>query len=253
MNEIIETISSAPKVLEETYSDLVSGALKEAGKIGVDAVKTIRLALFPLQYAAALQDRLARYIDQSIAQVPNDRRIAPMESLILPVSEKLKYQEEDNPITILYINLLSRGLDKERLGEAHPAFINIITQLAPDEALIINELGNEGYRLYFLSNTKKNKIIGNNELSLSQGFNVLNDQIKNLLLSKKINHDILGNPSLLLTFIEHLVSLGIITYNNEIFNDGELREVRLRFSSFTYYCIELSEFGKLFYKACIKK
>lgn len=253
MNDITDIISSAPKVLEETYSDLVSGTLKEASKIGVDAAKTIRLALFPLQFAAAFQDRLARYIELSISQVPEDRRIAPMESLVLSVAERLKYQEEDNPISILYINLLSRGLDKERLGEAHPAFINIISQLAPDEALLINELGEKGYRLYFLSNTNKSKIIANNGLSLLQSFNVLAENKKSLLLSKRINHDLLGNPSLFLTFIEHLVSLGIVAYNNEIVNDGELREIGRPFSSFTYYCIELSAFGKLFYTACVKE
>ncbi|WP_211960885.1 Abi-alpha family protein [Cupriavidus plantarum] len=38
------------------------------------------------------------------------------------------------------MNLLSRGMDRERVGEAHPAFIQIVGQLAPDEAVLIEQI-----------------------------------------------------------------------------------------------------------------
>ncbi|HEY8037673.1 MAG TPA: hypothetical protein VIF37_19010 [Methylobacter sp.] len=61
MTSPIEIVTALPEVAKAIYSDIVSSTLQEIGKIGVDAVKTFRLALFPLQISAALQDRLALY------------------------------------------------------------------------------------------------------------------------------------------------------------------------------------------------
>jgi hypothetical protein len=93
---------------------------------------------------AASQDRLEGYINKSIRQVPEERRITPVESIALPVAERLRFQEEGNPITDLYINLLSRAMDGERVSEAHPAFISVISQLAPDELLFLQDLSSGG-------------------------------------------------------------------------------------------------------------
>lgn len=140
-------VKAAPELAKAVYSDLVEGTLKEIGKIGVDAVKVVRLALFPLQAGAALQDRLAAYIDRAVRVVPEAQRIAPMELIFLPVAEKLRFQEPDNPLTELYLNLLSRAMDGERVGEAHPAFVVVISQLAPDEVTIIRMLAELDYSM----------------------------------------------------------------------------------------------------------
>ncbi|RBW64927.1 hypothetical protein DS893_12110 [Vibrionales bacterium C3R12] len=150
MEEFVEVVKNAPKVVEEAYSDGVSNTLKEASKIGVDAVKTVRLMLFPLQFGAMAQDRLAKYISECINRVPENHRIEPSESLVLPIAEKLRYHEESNPLTEAYLNLMSRAMDKERVGEAHPAFIDIISQLCPDEVLLLNQIGKSKHMLVYM-------------------------------------------------------------------------------------------------------
>lgn len=46
--------SGYANLIEKVYDDALSPALREASKIGVDAVKVIRLALFPLQFGGVL-------------------------------------------------------------------------------------------------------------------------------------------------------------------------------------------------------
>lgn len=41
-------------VAKEIYSDAIATAMREFGKIGANAVKVVRLALFPAQYGALL-------------------------------------------------------------------------------------------------------------------------------------------------------------------------------------------------------
>jgi hypothetical protein len=56
-----------PEVMRETYRDLASPPLRQFGE---DFVKAVRLALFPIQLAAAFQDRVEAWLDKAIRQVP---------------------------------------------------------------------------------------------------------------------------------------------------------------------------------------
>lgn len=240
-----------PEVVKEIYTDTASRTLQEVSKIGTDAVKTIRLALFPLQFTSAFQDRLAAYIDKAIRQIPENQRTSPRESLTLSIAEKLRFQEEDNPISNLYVNLLSRGMDRERIGEAHPAFVNIISQLAPDEALLLEQLSSFEFLIYFRFNNKKVTVLKSNSDSFVNSMPV-DESTKKFLLERSVYPEALAQPTLFLTFLEHLVSLGLVEYDNEPRNSGELKFVQISYEDAAYFCIKLTEFGRLFHTACIQ-
>ena len=115
-DEMTALVKAIPvEVAKEAYGDAASGLLKQVGKLGEDCLKTFRLALFPVQFASAFQDRLAAYIERSVRNVPESRRITPMQSTVLTITDKLRYQEPDNIITNLYVNLLSARAS-ERYG-----------------------------------------------------------------------------------------------------------------------------------------
>ena len=205
MDEITEIVKSAPKVIEEAYSDGVSSTLQEASKIGVDAVKTIRLMLFPLQFGAMAQDRLAKYIAQSLEAVPVENRIEPAESLAFPLAEKLRVQEEGSLLTEAYLNLLSRAMDRERVGEAHPAFINIISQLCPDEILLLNQIGKSEYLLLFMLD---GEIAAYSKTAIVDYVDTLQvkENTKNRLKKYAFERESIAQPELLTTLLEHIVS-----------------------------------------------
>jgi hypothetical protein len=87
-----------PEVMRDTYRDLASPPLRQFGRFGEDFVKAVRLALFPIQLAAAFQDRVEAWLDKAIRQVPEERLIAPMQSIFLPVAERLRFESEDSVI-----------------------------------------------------------------------------------------------------------------------------------------------------------
>jgi len=119
------------------YDDLMADAMKEGGRALVDTVKAFRLFTFPIQLLALAQDRLASFCEQVRQRVPEERQIEAPPSVALPVLMNLRYMEDENPLTELYLNLLARAIDRARQNEAHPAFVRIIDQLSPDEALIL--------------------------------------------------------------------------------------------------------------------
>lgn len=233
---------------KEIYSDAVAPAMKVAGEIGADAAKVFRLIFFPLQHGAALQDRLARRIKEAAERVPAERRIAPRESIALPVAERLRFEDDgDNPIADLYINLLARAMDKERVGEAHPAFVLIIGQLAPDELLVLRQLDVESHRAFFrLSQGAPALTFA--ETSATLAASPLGPVGAEGLLRVAVRPEELAQPTLFLTFFGHLQSLGLTEFTNRPRGEDYDRNIL----AVEYYFIRLTDFGRLFLKACVR-
>jgi hypothetical protein len=127
------------------YDDVASPAAKQTGQILTDIVKTIQLALAPLQFFSAYQDRLRKFIDTSVRRVAPEQRISPALQILGPVVEGIRYEPEGTPIDDMFSELLSRSMDSNRVDEAHPAYPIIIRQLSSDEAKILASLKSQEY------------------------------------------------------------------------------------------------------------
>lgn len=130
-------------VVNKGYDDLAGGPFKETGKALTDVVKSFRLFLAPLQLLAVSQDRLARYCEAVRNSVPEERQIEASPTVAIPVLLGLRQTEAESPLIDLYLNLLRCAIDKEHVGEAHPAFAKLIEQMCPDEAMIMLSLAEQ--------------------------------------------------------------------------------------------------------------
>ncbi|MHC2459939.1 hypothetical protein ACVMIX_006643 [Rhizobium leguminosarum] len=135
-----------------------------------------------------------------------------MESIALPIAEKLRFYTDGDPITELYINLLARAMDGQRVGEAHPAFFTVITQLAPDELLFLNEvalrgaiiLSPSGRKVYPTPRERDQRLV---ELGLSNWVII---KVKEMMFG----YEGLNQPEMFPVYHEHLQHLGLIEYRN---------------------------------------
>lgn len=233
-------------IAKEAYSDAVAPAMREFGKIGADAVKVARLVLFPVQFGAIFQDRLARRLQEALDRVPEARRIPPRESIALPVGERLRYEDEGvNHIAELYVNLLARAMDKERVGEAHPAFVSIIGQLAPDELLVLRQLGEQEHRVFFRLRPGEPALLFDEACVMLTSAHFWTS-FEETLCRAAVRPEELAQPALFLTFLEHLQSLGLAEYTNKPREEVD----GLATPGFEYFFIKLTGFGRLFLKAC---
>ncbi|RKR31695.1 uncharacterized protein DUF4393 [Paraburkholderia sp. BL17N1] len=236
------------EIVKGAYDDAISPALKEAGKFGQDVAKTLRLVLFPLQYAAALQERLAQHLERSIARVPEDRRVAPVESLALPIAEHLKFHDEQSVVGAMFERLLARAMDRERVAEAHPAFVQIVGQLAPDEAILIRQIAGAHPAAYMRPPKKGAAALLNSERVALINASGLSENLKQRLAAVVVRPEELAQPELMYTYIEHLVSLGIASYTNDPWQ-AEFQGVQ--YAGFDFWFIELNGLGQLFHRACL--
>jgi hypothetical protein len=221
--------------VKAVYKDAVKPAAKQLGEIGQDIIKTIQLALAPLQFAGAYQDRLRRFIEKSVRSVPEERRISPPPQILGPVVEGVRYEEEGTPIDDLFRNLLSSSMDSVKNKDAHPAFPLLIKQLSADEATILVDLQASTYPHV-----------------ATQDF----DRTKNLFFNYKIEQDGLPKGSLRFAdnvpfYMEHLDKLGLAGVyqdgNQEpLFNSGPTIQTGIRIKS----KYRLTSFGERFVRAC---
>jgi len=241
------TAQVAVSVAKEVYSDAVGPVMREFGKIGVNAAKVVHLVLFPLQYGAKFQDRLAQRLQEALERVPSARRMAPRESIALPVGERLRYEDEGiNPIADLYINLLARAMDKERVGEAHPAFLSIIGQLAPDELLVLRQLEEQEYRVFVRLGPGEPALLFPDACAKLDGSGFWISHAEKLRHAA-VRPEELAQPLLFLTFFGHLQSLGLTEYTNI----PKQALDNISSPGFEYHCIKLTDFGRLFLSACV--
>lgn len=81
----------------------------------------------------------AKESKEKIVLIPDEHRIQnPNPSVIFPAIQTLLYYLNEEEIRKLFVNLLSSAYDKRKISNLHPGFINIITQLSPNDARILH-------------------------------------------------------------------------------------------------------------------
>ena len=242
----IKVSADLTKLTEQAYADCLSPALKEVSGLGVDILKTIRLALLPIQYSAMLQDRLSARLKKALERVPEGDRGNPIPQLSLQIADKLKYNLEDDILSDMYVRLLSLSFDKRHFGKAHPAFLNCISQLCADEASLVHELSNKPPLMYF----------GKNPLPWAESKQSIRSKVSSVglyvpepLWGNVLSPEIMAEPKYLQTFIEHLQSLGLITYEN--LPGSQLYQSLSQLADGQCWYITLTRFGRMFHDACM--
>jgi len=85
------------------------------------------------EYQRVLAREASRY-------VPADRFIMPALSIAGKIFRDSEFDQADTPIWEMWVQLLARACDKDRVGEAHPSFPWIISQMSSDEAKLLSSL-----------------------------------------------------------------------------------------------------------------
>ena len=255
-------LKTYPELMNKLYTDGLSRPVQEVGGIVTDLVKAARLITAPIQYMAHLQDRLVHFIKQIDRDIPKEKQVTPSATLLLPILEKLKFQCDSDLLTTLYVELLKRACDKDRVNEAHPAFISIIPQLSPDEAIFIFHLACKGRNLgrYFLSEQKGSlhKLMNHLEvnsldqpMSPKKGFTLRSSAVVQRLFPLE---DLI-EPNYVDLYASHLKSLSIIQQHaspGEVslhLDENDKTTGKLHRKTIVFY--KLTLFGELFAKACI--
>lgn len=145
-NKIRDAADAIKGIVEAVpvYDDALQPAAKELGKALETVAKTIHIVLAPVSALVWGYDQLKDFISTRVAQkmkdVPPENFATPKPNVAGPALELLRYTGHEEMLREMYANLLAASMDTRTADGAHPAFVEIIRQLTPDEARILRLL-----------------------------------------------------------------------------------------------------------------
>lgn len=143
MADIITGAAAAakePGLLTKIYEDMAQPSIQAVGK-GLGAVADLAMVFrYPLN---CVSTRCQMYFDKNIKDYAKKLESIPEEKICeahpqigVPIVEKLSYTTNED-IADMFTTLLANASSQDRVGVAHPYFVQMIERLTPDEAKII--------------------------------------------------------------------------------------------------------------------
>ena len=258
-NNITDLIKSTPNILGVIYQDLAQPSVKAVGNALGTVFEFSTSFLLPVKllnekFKLNFKKRLNEY-KEKLEEIPEDKRCEVHPQIGTPIIEKLSYTTNDE-IADMFTTLLANASNVDMVNNAHPSFVSMIERMSPDEARILNYLKDKIDIQYcnFHGDVKD-----------GEGYATLVDH--ETLLRNEIEFNY---PQNLNAYLANFISLGIIidkagifridkTIYNKIRDEVNLKKLEDALVPQTYKSItveesyyEITDFGKLFIKACIK-
>jgi Abortive infection alpha len=241
------------------YQDALQPAAKEIGK-GLETIaKTIHIALAPIAALVwgfeQIRDFVTTRVAEKLKDIPQERIQTPSPMVAGPALEALKYTGHEESLRELYANLLATSIDSETAASAHPAFVDMIKSMTPDEAKIMNLLATRrAYPIIDLKVTYKE----------GGGFLILHRNVS--LISEEAGCQ---HPQFTANYLDNLCRLGLLeipfgrflkesTHYEPIENDPGVLQLKQQFEGDDKRAfgvdrrkVELTDLGKQFVGACV--
>ena len=258
-NEIVDLVKATPNILWQVYGDLAQPSVKAVGNALGTVFEFSTSFLLPVKllnekFKLNFAKRLNEY-KEKLEQIPEGKQCVVHPQIGTPIIEKLSYTTNEE-IADLFTTLLANASNIDMVNTAHPSFVNMIERMSPDEARLLKFLKSQSEILYCTFN-------GDNKNG--EGYRTLADHVT--LLDKLVEFQF---PNNLNAYLSNFISLGILvdmsgqckvdktTYNaiREKYNLKQMESIYVPnvFKSISvdesFY--RITDFGKLFIKACVK-
>jgi hypothetical protein len=143
IKDVVDAVTGLAKAVP-LYQDIAQPAAQEVGKALQTVAKTVHIVSAPVSALVWGYDQIKEFVSTKVADrlknVPPEDIITPKPNVAGPALEALRYTGHESSLSDFYANLLAAAMDKATAQGAHPAFVEIIKQLTPDEAKLVKLL-----------------------------------------------------------------------------------------------------------------
>lgn len=245
----------------EAYRDIAHPTAQSTGQLISFIPRTIKVWLgrwekWILNGEYAMKETEA-LLAEKLKNISEEKIVEPEPYVAIPAIQQLSYSFDSHELRDMYANLLASSMNIDTKYDVHPAFVDIIKQLTPDEAKLLKSLPPTtmnyhplvDLRLFTGNDTKGHITVVRNYSNIGEGICEMPENIctyiDNLDRLKIICvlEDIRVTDSSKYVAIEKSESL---TYIRENLKIEEKHTFSLNKKSFA-----LTEFGESFIKHCI--
>ena len=139
-----QVIDQSSGVLEKAYDDLAHPTAKSLGNTLSLIPRTIGVWLSKWEKWVINGEESIRLTAQAVqeraAKIPEEKLTEPEPYVAVPAIQQLSYCYNSEQLRNLYANLLVSSMNMDTKSEVHPAFSNIIHQLAPIDVTVLETM-----------------------------------------------------------------------------------------------------------------
>ena len=145
MDEVTkEVLKQTEGVAIEVYKDALRPIVKPMGEIFGFLPRTLKLALSGWEKWLINGEESLRLTSDAVCEklkgISEEKLVEPEPYVAIPAIQQLSYCQNNEDLRDLYANLLAASMNTDKKWQVHPAFVDIIKQLTPDEAKIIKSI-----------------------------------------------------------------------------------------------------------------
>ncbi|MEH0015427.1 DUF4393 domain-containing protein [Citrobacter portucalensis] len=133
----------AEKLAVPVYEDALSPFAKELSKGLVSIARMVNSGVFLMEDSVCAVTNVLRMTAENLALLPPKQISFDRPRVALQALNEARFAINEDEIQRLFSNLISASLDKKTSESVHPAYIEIIKQLLPDEARILRFMFNK--------------------------------------------------------------------------------------------------------------
>lgn len=134
----------ATEVAKEVYNDAAKPAMQSTGGVLALIPRAINAALLPLHNWIAHREyqieETKKLLSIKLANVKPEEIVPPEPHVAIPALQAISYSMDNEEIRNMYANLLAASMTQTIKGGVHPAYVDFIKQMAPDEARILRHI-----------------------------------------------------------------------------------------------------------------
>lgn len=126
------------EVAKAVYEDAGHEIIQPTGKTLSLIPRAVRAALQPLERWIMVQEYnlevFRKTLDYKLAHVDPEKIVTPEPYVAVPALQAVTYCMDNEELRNMYANLLAKSMNEATKDGVHPAYVEIIKQLCPDEA-----------------------------------------------------------------------------------------------------------------------
>lgn len=130
--------------LREAYQDLLHPAFSAAGQTLSLPIRIVNVLLTPLSKwvmkGEAKLNEITLAVSEKVQDVPPEKLVEPAAYVAVPAMQAFSYSMDSDELKNLYANLLASAINADEKDNVHPAFVEIIKQMSPLDAKVLEFL-----------------------------------------------------------------------------------------------------------------
>ena len=140
MINMLDNLELPNETIDKVYDDALHPSVSEVGKtIGLLA-RSINAALAPLEIWTLKKEYNVKQVkielENSLSSINPDKIVSPEPYVAVPALQAISYSINREELCHLYANLLAKSMVLDTKENVHPAFVEIIKQLSPNDARV---------------------------------------------------------------------------------------------------------------------